>query len=86
MLDDKNWADCNNCDYFFLIESKQACDKFDLIWLPGMFVVGTSKKCCFEYSSKAKEYNIPNLANFEQAVLYFYNPNRPNQLIEDIDL
>jgi hypothetical protein len=46
------WADCIICTYYQEYDGVQGCNKFDLIGLPDLFRVGTSKKCCSSFSTK----------------------------------
>lgn len=80
------WADCLDCEYFQKYDGIQGCNKFDLIGLPDKYRVGTSKKCCSSFSIKRLKYRIPDMTKMEEGVLYFYSPDKPNELKEDIDL
>ena len=80
------WADCLECEYYQVYDGVQVCNKFDLVGLPDKFRVGTSKKCCSSFSTKRLKYKIPDISKMDEGVLYFYSPNNPNELKEDIDL
>ena len=80
------WADCLVCEYYQKYDGIQGCNKFDLVGLPDKYRVGTSKKCCSSFSTKKLKYKIPDVSEMDEGVLYFYNPDNPNELKEDIDL
>lgn len=80
------WADCLECEYHQEYDGAQRCNKFDLVGLPDKFRVGTSKKCCSSFSTNRLKYNIPDISQMDEGVLYFYNPDNLNELKEDIDL
>ncbi len=82
----KIWADCFECKCYQEFDGVQGCNNYDLIGLPDNFRVGTTKKCCSDFSVDEVEYLIPDITKMEEGVLYFYNPDKPNNLIEDIDL
>lgn len=80
------WADCSECRYFLDYDGTHGCNKFGLVGLPENYIVGTTKKCCSFFSSNEFKYTIPDISKMEEGVLYFYSPDTPNRLIEDIDL
>ena len=86
MNKNKFWADCTICNYFQIIGVNQKCNKIELTGLPNKFAVGTTKKYCSEFSTEITNFKIPNKSKMEEGVLYFYNPKKPSELIEDIDL
>jgi hypothetical protein len=79
-------ADCTICEYYQEYDGIQGCNKFDLIGLPDIFRVGTSKKCCSSFSTNRLKYKIPDISKMDEGVLYFYSPDNLNELKEDIDL
>lgn len=80
------WADCLVCEYYQEYDGIQGCNKFDLIGLPDKYRVGTNKKCCSLFSTKKFKYKIPDISKMDEGILYFYNPENPKELKEDIDL
>lgn len=84
--DMENWANCENCKFFELRNGTQTCHKFDLIGLPENSVLNTDNKCCSSFKSKLENVKTPNFNKMEYGVLYFYNHEVPNILVEDIDL
>lgn len=86
MNDNEIWCDCTLCKYFKKIKGLQACMYFDIVGLPEMFAIGTSKKCCSSFHTNLKNIKMPDLTKMEFGILYFYDPRNPKKLIEDIDL
>jgi hypothetical protein len=80
------WADCIICESYQEYDGIQGCTKFDLVGLPNRYLVGTSKKFCSLFSTKQLKYKIPDISEMEEGVLYFYNPDNPTELKENIDL
>lgn len=80
------WADCLDCEYYQEYDGIQGCNKFKLVGLPDKYTIGTNKKCCSLFSTKELDYMIPDRSRMNEGVLYFYSPDNPNNLIEDIDL
>jgi hypothetical protein len=84
-MEESTWIDCSLCDYFRLENGRQACDQFDIIGLPDLFREGTSRKCCSSFKS-SDNLRTPDLTQMNYGVLYFYDPQTPDRLFEDIDL
>ena len=82
----EKWANCENCKSFKLTDGIQTCVKFDLIGLPELFVVNTNNKCCSAFQSNTGNVKTPGFNKMEYGVLYYYNHEAPDNLIENIDL
>ncbi len=80
------WSDCSICEHFKMIGEIQACNLFQITGLPKLFRVGTTKKCCSSFKTTKSNCNYPDIKLMEYAVLYYYNPNSPDKVFEDIDL